>query len=229
MPLAARRRRTRIPLSLKIAYTLFVLVLVPSYWRAYGPANFLSFCDVGLLVTSVGLWLESPLLFSISAVALTLPQTVWVCDFLSGGRILGITGYMFNSALPGLTRLLSTFHIWLPILLIVLVWKLGYDRRAGWLQSVILTALLILSYVLTDPRNPPSGYPAAAVNLNRVYGLKDTAVQTALPPLVYLATELLFFVVCVYLPTHLFFRRVFRQPVTSTTVQPPVPAPQPTI
>ena len=39
-PLAANRRR--IPLSVKVPYTLFMAVLVPYYWHAYGPTNVLS-------------------------------------------------------------------------------------------------------------------------------------------------------------------------------------------
>ena len=39
-----------IPLWIKIAYTLFVCVLVPFYLRFYGPMNFLWFSDVALLV-----------------------------------------------------------------------------------------------------------------------------------------------------------------------------------
>jgi len=58
----------RIPLWLKVVYTGFVAVLVPYYWRTYGPVNFLWFCDIALLVTLAALWLESPLLFSMQAV-----------------------------------------------------------------------------------------------------------------------------------------------------------------
>jgi len=39
-----------IPLGLKIIYTLFVCALAPIYWRKYGPANFLWFSDIALLV-----------------------------------------------------------------------------------------------------------------------------------------------------------------------------------
>lgn len=42
---------TDIPLWIKITYTLFVCLLVPVYLRHYGPANFLWFSDVALLVT----------------------------------------------------------------------------------------------------------------------------------------------------------------------------------
>jgi len=56
-----------IPLWLKIAYTLFVCLIVPIYWRRYGPANFLWFSNIALLATVPALWLESALLASMMA------------------------------------------------------------------------------------------------------------------------------------------------------------------
>src|SRR5262249_42233071 len=40
----------------------FMAVLVPVYLRNSGPTNFLYFCDVALIITLVGIWIESPLL-----------------------------------------------------------------------------------------------------------------------------------------------------------------------
>jgi hypothetical protein len=216
----------KIPLVLKVVYTLFVCFLVPIYWRDYGPANFLWFCDFGLLLTGIGLWLESPLLISMNAIALTLPQAVWAIDFLSGGHLLGISQYMFNSALPFLTRGLSTFHLWLPVLLLWLVWRVGYDRRAVLVQSGVLTALLIASYLLTDPRHPPGGYSNVAVNVNRVYGPAPTQVQTWMPGWLFLTILILFYLICVYLPTHFLFRRIFRPPDSMVSQPYASPAPQ---
>ena len=109
-------------------------VLVPVYWYYYGPTNFLYFCDVALILTLVGIWIESPLLVSMCAVGILAPQTLWVVDFLAN---------LFGDAAHRHDRLhvrradhslflrgLSLFHGWLPFLLVYLVWKLGYDRRA---------------------------------------------------------------------------------------------------
>src|SRR4051794_27675573 len=71
-----------LPLSLKALYTLFVAVLVPVYWRHYGPANFLWFSDLALLLTGVAVWLESPLLVSMQAVSVGLLELVWIADFV---------------------------------------------------------------------------------------------------------------------------------------------------
>src|SRR4051812_1875043 len=93
---------SHIPLAVKLAYTLFVLVMASFYLPQYGPLNFLWFCDVALLVTGVGIWLESPLLISMQAVAITLPQIAWCIDLfvrLFTGRHFPIdfTEYMFDA------------------------------------------------------------------------------------------------------------------------------------
>jgi hypothetical protein len=49
----------KIPLWLKISYTLFLGLLVPVYAVQYGIANFLWFSDIALLATLVALWRES--------------------------------------------------------------------------------------------------------------------------------------------------------------------------
>ena len=72
----------RIPYWLKVAYSVFVVILVPSYWVTYSPWNFLYFCDVALLVTAVAIWIENPLLISMQAVAIMVPQMLWVVDLL---------------------------------------------------------------------------------------------------------------------------------------------------
>jgi hypothetical protein len=82
--------RRRIPIVVKLVYTAFVGVLVPYYWATYTPWNFLFFCDVALLMTLAALWLESPLLASTCAVGITLPQLLWVLDFLTAGRVVGM-------------------------------------------------------------------------------------------------------------------------------------------
>src|SRR4051794_10287235 len=88
--------RPRIPLAVKLVYTAFVAVLVPYYWVTYTPWNFLFFCDVALLMALVALWREDSLLASIPAVGITLPQLLWVLDLLAGGRVVGMTTYMFD-------------------------------------------------------------------------------------------------------------------------------------
>ena len=205
----------KLSLWVKIPYTAFVAVLVPFYWRTYGPVNFLWFCDVALLVTLPALWLESPFLSSMQAVAMALPQSVWAVDFiahLAGVHLIGLADHMFDPNIPLFVRGLSSFHGWLPLVLLWIVWRLAYDRRALPAQSLAAAALLVVCFLFT-PRPPhPANNPNAAVNLNWVFGPGEETVQTWMAPGLYLALQIVFYPLVIYLPTHLALRRLFRTP-----------------
>ena len=206
----------RIPTWAKVSYTAFVAVLVPCYWVTYTPWNFLYFCDIALLVTGVAIWIESPLLVSVQAVAITVPQILWVVDLLcrlvAGLHVTGVTNYMFDPSLPLFLRGLSLFHGWLPFVLLWLLSRVGYDRRALGLQSGVAVVVLLVSYLFA-PAPPPSAlHPSWAVNINYVYGLDDKHPQTWMAPWVWLLCLMAFNVVVLYVPTHLVLRRVFDAP-----------------
>src|SRR5271163_1241310 len=55
-----------VPLWLKVAWTLWLLVWAPVYWHQYGAQNFLFFCDIGNVLIGIGLWLECPLIAAVS-------------------------------------------------------------------------------------------------------------------------------------------------------------------
>jgi hypothetical protein len=202
----------RIPMWLKVAYTAFIAVLVPYYWVTYGPANFLYFCDVALLLTLVALWTENRFLASMQLVAIGLPQLLWIVEFLlqlcGGPPLTGLASYMFAPGIPFWVRGLSSFHGWLPILLIWTVWRFGYDRRAFPAQIALGTVLLLVCYFFTAPPPAPAENLNAAVNVNWVFGLNDEAPQTYMPPLAWLALLIVGFPVCFYLPAHLILRKV---------------------
>jgi hypothetical protein len=67
----------KVPLWLKVAWTVWVIVWVPLYWKQYGLQNFLFFCDLGNFFIMLALWLESPLIFSWQAAGLLLFQTLF--------------------------------------------------------------------------------------------------------------------------------------------------------
>jgi hypothetical protein len=199
----------RIPLWLKLAYTAFVAVLVPYYWTAYTPWNFLYFCDIALLVTMVGLWTESAFLISSQAVAIVLAQLIWVADLISQSHITGMTGYMFNPAIPLFVRGLSLFHGWLPFLLLWSLARLGYDRRAVGVQSACAIVVLLVCYFVAPGPSALAANPNAAVNINYVYGLDDAHPQTQMAPALWLGLLTTFTLGCLYLPTHAALRRIF--------------------
>ena len=206
----------RIPIWVKVGYTLFVLMVVPYYWVTYTPWNFLYFCDIALLVTLVALWAESPFLISTQALGIALAQMLWVVDFLAravtGVHVTGMTGYMFDSSLPLFVRGLSSFHGWLPFLLVWAVARLGYDRRAFGVQSAVAVVVLVVCYTLAPAPPPDASRPSAAVNINYVYGLDDRHPQTWMAPELWVISLMGFMVVGLYLPAHEGLRRVFAEP-----------------
>ena len=197
-----------VPLWLKIAYTAFMAVLVPVYWYHYGPANFLYISDLALFFVLAAIWLESPLLASMPAVGTLATQALWIADFLAvalGGGITGMTGYMLDTAYPLYLRALSLFHIWLPLLMLYLVWRLGFDRRAFWVWTALAWAVLLVSYFLLPPPSPDPG--SAARNINYVYGFSDTEPQTAMPGWAWLLLLMAGYPLLVFVPVHLALQR----------------------
>ena len=186
----------RIPLWIKVLWTLWVIVWVPVYWRQYGLQNFLFFCDLGNLLIAAGLWLESPLIFSWQATGLLLFQSLFTIDLagalVSGRHLIGGTEYMFDPNVPLAIRLLSLFHVVVPPLLLWAIWHLGYDRR-GWKYQT-LTAWIVV----------PINYfwrPEYDVNWARGPFFRE---QHAIPGLLYLLIYLVVVPAAVYYPTHRF-------------------------
>lgn len=197
------KSNARIPLALKLAYTAFMAVLIPVYWIKYGPTNFLYFCDIALLLTLVGMWKESPLLLSLPTIGIFVPQILWSVDFivqLAGGHFTGMTAYMFEAQRPLFLRGLSFFHGWLPFLLLFLVLRVGYDRRALVLWTGLAWLLLLVCYFLMPA--PSLTHGIAPVNINYVYGFSDEVAQSWMPPLAWLGLEMVLLPLAFYLPTH---------------------------
>jgi hypothetical protein len=191
-----------IPLWPKVGLTLFVLVLVPVYWVQYGPGNFLWFSDIALLLAVPALWLESSLLASMMAVAVGLLELAWIVDFvvrlIAGVSVTGLSTYMFDSRISPAIRALSLFHLWLPVLLLWMISRLGYDSRAFAMQTLLSWIVLPMSYWLTKPSE----------NVNWVYGLQSKP-QTLIPAWLYLILLMVLFPLTVYLPTHLVLKTLF--------------------
>jgi len=188
-------------------------VLIPVYLRQYGPTNFLYFCDVALVLTLAGIWLERPLLVSMCAVGILVPQTFWVIDFLSnlvGLPLSGMTDYMFEAQRSLFLRGLSLFHGWMPFLLVYLVWRLGYDPRAFKAWTLVSCIVLPVCYFLMPPSQPDPGL--TPVNINYVWGFSDHVAQSWMPANVWFALLLIGLPLAVYWPTHLLLRRVMPKP-----------------
>lgn len=171
-----------------------MIVWIPLYWRQYGLQNFLFFCDLGNLLITAGLWLESPLIFSWQAVSLLFFQTLFAVDLLgmlvSGRHPIGGTEYMFDPHIPLPIRLLSLFHLVTPPLLLWAIGRVGYDRRGWKLQALTACVVTPINYFWR---------PQYDVNWARGPFFRE---QHAVPGGAYVALYLVVVTVCVYYPTH---------------------------
>lgn len=192
---------------------VWMAVWFPAYFYYWGWANLLHLCDVAVILSFLGVWFGDSLLLSSQAVGCILPGIFWVADvgtrLAMGHFLVGGTEYMWDGRYPLWVRLLSTFHVALPVALLYALRRVGYDARGFVLQSGIAGFLLILSRFLP-------------VDLNMNYAYRDPVWHHAWAPgPLHLALTLLGIVVVIYWPIHVLLRRLFpRQPLAWSASQP---------
>lgn len=191
----------QIDLWIKISYSIFVLILIPVYWKHWGPGNFLWFSDIALIVNVAALWLESSLLASMMAIGVLLPEIYWNLELLmrliTGKKFTNLTGYMFDEKRPLFLRLFSLFHVLLPPVLILLLTKLGYNEDAIFWQTGIAGLVLWICY----------RYTPSSKNINWAYGFGK--LRKHRDSLVVPFFMMCFYFLLIYLPTHFFLRWMF--------------------
>jgi hypothetical protein len=204
----------RLPLWLKLLWTVWVAVWVPLYYKQWGFSTFLWFCDLANLLILAAFWTESALLFSWQAVSVLLFQIAFTVDVagraLLGRHLIGGTEWVFDDAkIPLYIKLLSVgMHLAAPPLLIWAVRKLGYDRRALLVQVATVCVLLPICWLGWDE----------TLNLNWVYKPFNRP-QTSMTPGLYLLVCIVGYTLLVFLPTHFLLARFFGRK------KEPVPAP----
>lgn len=209
-----------IPLGVRFAAAAFLLVWTPVYWHYWGPTNLLFLCDAAVLLGCLGLAIQSPLLISSQALAICFVSSFWTFDIvwhsLFGYSPIGGTDYMFDRNYPLWLRLISLYHLLLPLILLWAMSRVGYDRRAFRFQSAIAAIALLCSRA-SDP----------TLNINFAFSAPFFHHQLSSAP-VHLALTFLAIVLVLYLPVHILFRKLFAPPFYSweeTEVECPAPAP----
>jgi len=189
-------------LAFALLFTALTAVIVPVYFVKHGPANFLWFSDIALFGVLLALWLEDPFIASMMALAVLLPETVWVASFTSGllfGRTVStLAAYMFDEAIPRYLRALSLFHLALPPALLWMLYRYGYDERALPAQTVLGWLVLPASLAFAPPEK----------NINWVRGFGHPPASP-LPGRWHFAAMMIAYPLLVYLPTHLLLAALF--------------------
>lgn len=185
----------------------WLLVWFPAYFRVWGWANLLHLCDVAVILSAIGIWSANSLLLSSQAVGTLAVGIFWILDvgsrFATGRFLFGGVDYMWDTRYPLWVRLLSTFHLGLPLVLLWTLRKVGYDHRALALQAAIAAVLLILSRFLPPDLN--MNYAHRDPLFHRAWGIAPAHLAVIFIPLVAL----------IYWPTHVFLSWLFRNPAVS--------------
>ncbi len=196
-----------LPRRIKVLYTLFLLILVPVYLEQYGVANFLWGSDIALFLLLVAILFETSLPASMMALAVLVPELIWTVDFLArllfdfDPALFRGTAYMFDPGRPLLVRGLSLYHALLPVILLWLLFRLGYDRRAFIAQTLLCWVVFPVSYLVSTPE----------ANINFVHGLGGQPQQWMSPELFVLCL-MMAIPLLLYLPMHLLLSRVMQRP-----------------
>lgn len=190
------------PAWLRWLVVIWLVVWIPAYWHTWGAMNFLHFCDIAVILVCIGFLTNSVLLLSSQAVASLLVDLTWMLDagsrLVRGRGVLGSVDYLFDVSYPLWVRLLTLFHVVMPVLLLWALSRTGYDRRGLALQC----AIALLAFVA-------SRFTSPAENMN--YAFQEPILhRTWGPAPMHVLVIWLFMVVVVYLPTHLALRAIFR-------------------
>ena len=157
---------------------------------------------LGMAVRDPYFLLGSLLMVALALVAVLGPELLWNVDFalrlVLRRRVVGLTEYMFERERPRVLRLLSLFHVPLPLVLLWMLAAYGYAAAVALPGAVVLAALVLPASRL---------FGSAEANINWTFGL--ARVQSRLSPVAYVALLFAGFVLGVFLPTDLLLRRLF--------------------
>lgn len=181
---------------------LWLLIYLPMYHVAYGALNFLFLCNIGVILTAIGLIVRSRLLLSSQAVAAPVIALAWALDAVwklaTGDFLYGGTAYMWDPAFPLPARFLSLYHLAWPLLLWWMLRRIGYDPR-GWPLQAIIAALAMIAGRLLAPALDNVNFAWSDPFLGRQFG----------PPALHLLICWALLCAVAYGPTHVLLRRAF--------------------
>lgn len=136
---------------------LGLAVWFPVYAVEWGFGNFVQLCDLAVILSVVAVWTGSSLLLSSQAVGSLAINSIWTLDvasrLITGHHLIGGTEYMWDAQYPLWVRLLSLYHVAVPIVLLWALRRTGYHPRGWLLQAVISVPVLVASRLLGPEKN----------------------------------------------------------------------------
>ncbi|MFY9753500.1 MAG: hypothetical protein WAJ92_12720 [Candidatus Acidiferrales bacterium] len=200
--------RNAIPAWVRWAALVWLAAWGAAYWRDWGPATFLFICDFGVILVCVGLWFSDALLISSQAVSSLVVGAVWTVDAVWGiftrQSLTGGTEYLFDGRHALWIRMLSLFHIAVPLVTLWAMRRTGYHRRALRLQCAIAFVLILAGRLASS---------GAGANENINFAISAPFFRRQLGPApLHLAITWLALVLVAYVPTAWVLKRCYRPP-----------------
>jgi hypothetical protein len=203
-PDAARAMQRAFPEWARWGAVAWLAFWIPVYWHFWGPHNFVYLCDIAVILGCIGIWANNTLLISSQAVSSLIVDAMWAVDAAwraaLGRHIFGGTEYLFDPSHALWLRLLSLYHVAIPVVLLWAVHRAGYDRRGWALQSGIVAAAFAAAR-----------FTPAAQNINFAFRLPVVDKPFGPAPL-HVVVSILFMIFVVYWPTHWTLRKIFPAP-----------------
>jgi hypothetical protein len=95
------------------------------------------------------------------------------------------------------------------MLLVWLLFRLGYDRRALPAWTVVATGLGFICYLFTPPAGAHPANPNVPININYLYGFNDRQPQHWINQNLYVILWLGVLWLAAFLPTHMVLCKIF--------------------
>jgi hypothetical protein len=187
----------KIPLWIKLPYTLLALIVLPVYWYQYGVANFLWFSDIAFFLMVPALWFKNRFIASMMAIGVLPLEIIWLISFITGGSFLGIAAYMFDPNLPLWLRGLSLFHFPMPAVIIYMIWSFGYDKRALYPQIALSLIVIVMTHLFT----------LKSKNVNLVF--PPAGIENIIPEHVYVYLMPILLIGVVIMPMHFILKKYY--------------------
>jgi hypothetical protein len=180
---------------------VWLVVWMPAYAVHWGWHNFFAFCDMAVILGCLGMAAQTSLLVSSQALPTVTVGFLWLADVVGAllfhRHVFGGTEYMFDGRVPLWVRLLSLFHLWLPVVFVAALRRLRFDRRALPLQAALTLVLVAVGRLIEGP----------AKNLN--YAYRDPIFHRQLgPAAVHVVVLTIGVAVLIYLPSYFALRRL---------------------
>ena len=133
---------------------IFCSILIPIYIYHYGIINFLWFSDIGLLLTLISLVRKNPIYISVASLGFLLFELTWAASFFLelflDISFFHLTSYMFDVNYPLYLRLLSLFHLFMPVIWFYYLNKWGYKLKSIIGFLFFYWVIVTLSYLLSS-------------------------------------------------------------------------------